>query len=44
MKNFQANMKKAGKPIPKPVPIATAAPPKAGAAKAGAAKAEGKKK
>jgi hypothetical protein len=26
VKNFQANMKKAGKPIPKPVPVAAAAP------------------
>ena len=26
VKNFQANMKKAGKPIPKPTPIAAAAP------------------
>ena len=25
VKNFQANMKKAGKPIPKPTPIAAAA-------------------
>jgi membrane protein involved in colicin uptake len=27
VKNFQSNMKKAGKPIPKPTPIAAAAPP-----------------
>ena len=40
VKNYQANMKKAGKPIPKPVPIA-AAP---AAPKAGGAKAEAKKK
>ena len=29
VKNFQANMKKAGKPIPKPIPIVVAAPPAA---------------
>ena len=27
VKNYQANMKKAGKPIPKPTPIAAATPP-----------------
>ena len=27
MKNYQSNMKKAGKPIPKPTPIAAATPP-----------------
>ena len=27
VKNFQANMKKAGKPVPKPVPVVAAAPP-----------------
>jgi hypothetical protein len=27
VKNFQANMKKQGKPIPKPTPIAASAPP-----------------
>jgi hypothetical protein len=27
VKNFQANMKKAGKPIPKPTPVAAATPP-----------------
>ena len=27
IKNYQANMKKAGKPIPKPVPVAAATPP-----------------
>jgi hypothetical protein len=27
VKNYQANMKKAGKPIPKPTPIVAAAPP-----------------
>ena len=37
VKNFQANMKKAGKPIPKPTVIAVAPPPApAPAAKAGA--------
>ncbi len=35
VKNFQANMKKAGRPIPKPTPIA--APPKATTAAAKAA-------
>ncbi len=31
VKNYQANMKKAGKPIPKPVPVAAAStPPKGG--------------
>ncbi len=31
VKNFQANMKKEGKPVPKPVPVAAAsAPPKGG--------------
>jgi hypothetical protein len=38
VKNFQANMKKAGKPVPKPTPIVAAAPPQVmpgpGAAKA----------
>jgi hypothetical protein len=34
VKNFQANMKKAGKPVPKPTPVAAAAP--AAPAKAGA--------
>ncbi len=35
VKNFQANMKKAGKPIPKPTPIVVAAaPPPAAAAAA----------
>ena len=36
VKNFQGNMKKAGKPIPKPTPIAAAAPaaPAKGAAPA----------
>ena len=29
VKNFQAKMKKAGKPIPKPTPIVVAAPPAA---------------
>ncbi len=35
VKNYQGNMKKAGKPIPKPTPVvaAAAAPPPAGAAK-----------
>ena len=32
VKNFQANMKKAGKPIPKPTPIIVAAAPAAPAA------------
>ena len=27
VKNYQANMKKAGKPIPKPTPVAAATPP-----------------
>jgi hypothetical protein len=31
IKNYQANMKKAGKPIPKPTPIVAAAAPAAGA-------------
>lgn len=39
VKNFQANMKKAGKPIPKPTPVAAATPPQLmpgpGAAKGG---------
>ena len=35
VKNFQANMKKAGKPIPKPTPIAAAAPARRGACEAG---------
>jgi rod shape-determining protein MreC len=34
VKNFQANMKKKGKPIPKPTPIAAAAPAKPAAAPA----------
>ena len=34
VKNYQGNMKKAGKPVPKPTPIAAAAPP--APAKAGA--------
>jgi hypothetical protein len=33
VKNFQANMKKAGKPIPKPTPIIVAAAPAAPPAK-----------
>ena len=33
VKNYQANMKKAGKPVPKPTPIAAAAPAKPDAAK-----------
>ncbi len=39
VKNFQANMKKAGKPVPKPTPIIVAAAPPTTAvpAKAGAA-------
>ena len=45
VKNFQGNMKKAGKPVPKPVPVAAAAPAKPGAAPAAApAKADEKKK
>jgi hypothetical protein len=32
VKNFQANMKKAGKPIPKPTPVVAAAPPTPAAA------------
>lgn len=39
VKNFQANMKKAGKPIPKPTPVAATTPPQLmpgpGAAKGG---------
>ena len=31
VKNYQGNMKKAGKPIPKPTPVAAAAPAKPGA-------------
>ena len=37
VKNFQANMKKAGKPIPKPTPIVAAAPATAAPAAKGAA-------
>jgi hypothetical protein len=38
IKNYQSNMRKAGKPIPKPVPVAAASPPpKAGEAKPSAA-------
>jgi hypothetical protein len=33
VKNFQANMKREGKPIPKPVPVAAAAAPAKGAEK-----------
>jgi len=29
VKNYQANMKKMGKPIPKPTPVAAASPPTA---------------
>ena len=36
VKNYQANMKKAGKPIPKPTPIIVAAAPTASPAKAAA--------
>lgn len=43
VKNFQANMRKAGKPIPKPTPIAVAAPPAAPAKAAAPAKDAGKK-
>ncbi len=45
VKNFQANMKKSGKPIPKPTPIAAAAPaaPAKAAAPAAPAKAPAKK-
>ena len=39
VKNYQANMKKAGKPIPKPTPIVAAAAPAKPGDKAGAAKA-----
>ncbi len=38
VKNFQANMKKAGKPVPKPTPIAVAAAPAPAPAKAAPAK------
>jgi hypothetical protein len=31
VKNFQANMKKMGKPVPKPQPVAAATPPATGA-------------
>ena len=40
VKNYQANMKKAGKPIPKPTPIVVAAAPVVPAAKPGAAPAK----
>ncbi|HEX4859192.1 MAG TPA: hypothetical protein VFV17_09240 [Usitatibacteraceae bacterium] len=40
VKNFQANMKKAGKPIPKPTPIVVAAAPAAPAKGAPAAPAK----
>jgi hypothetical protein len=33
VKNFQANMKREGKPIPKPVPVAAASTPAKGAEK-----------
>ena len=36
VKNYQANMKKAGKPIPKPTPIVVAVAPAAPAAKGAA--------
>lgn len=39
VKNYQANMKAAGKPIPKPMPLAAAVPAKPGDAKAAGAKA-----
>jgi len=43
IKNYQSNMKKAGKPIPKPTPIvAAAAPAKPGDAKAAAKPADAK--
>ena len=35
VKNFQGNMKKAGKPIPKPVPVAAVTPPQVMPAPAG---------
>ena len=35
IKNYQANMKKAGKPIPKPTPVAAATPPQVMPAPAG---------
>ena len=38
VKNYQANMKQAGKPIPKPTPVAAAAPAKPGDPKAAPAK------
>jgi hypothetical protein len=38
VKNYQGNMKKAGKPIPKPTPIVAAAAPAPAAAPAAAAK------
>jgi hypothetical protein len=38
VKNFQANMRKKGKPIPKPTPIAAAAPAKPGEPAKAAAK------
>lgn len=37
VKNYQANMKKEGKPIPKPVPVKAASAPPAGAKKSPAA-------
>ena len=40
VKNYRANMKKAGKPIPKPTPIVVAVAPVVAAAKPGAAPAK----
>lgn len=40
VKNFQANMKKAGKPIPKPTPIVVAAAPASAVAAKGVAPAK----
>ena len=44
VKNFQSNMKKKGKPIPKPTPVAAASTPPKGGQPAPASKQEGKKK
>lgn len=44
VQNYQANMKKAGKPIPKPVPVVAATPPQIMPAPAAGASAKGHEK
>ena len=44
VKNFQGNMKKAGKPVPKPTPVAAATPPQVVPAPATGASAKGHEK